>query len=143
MSVWLQTQWRTLSLWHVVLIPISWLFGAIVFIRKYLYQQGWLSSYRLAAPVIVVGNINVGGTGKTPLVIWLAEQLRQEGFSPGIISRGYGGSLSQVTEVFANSNPEAVSYTHLDVYKRQYHFIGHIRPWKSACGRLNGSINYR
>lgn len=120
MSVWLQTQWRTLSLWHVVLIPISWLFGAIVFIRKYLYQQGWLSSYRLAAPVIVVGNINVGGTGKTPLVIWLAEQLRQEGFSPGIISRGYGGSLSQVTEVFANSNPEEVGDEPVLIAKRTH-----------------------
>lgn len=60
-------------------------------LRRRLYAKGWLASERLAAPVIVVGNILVGGTGKTPLVIWLAQQLMAAGYRPGIISRGYGG----------------------------------------------------
>jgi tetraacyldisaccharide 4'-kinase len=86
------------------LIPLSWFFGIVVFLRKYLYQHGWLKSYRLNVPVVVVGNINIGGTGKTPLVIWLAEQMKLAGYKPGIISRGYGGSAQQVTEVLSDSN---------------------------------------
>lgn len=105
MANWLQKQWETFTLWHIVLIPISWLFGALVWVRKSLYQLGWLKSYRLPVPVIVVGNITVGGTGKTPFVIWLAEQLKREGYQPGIICRGYGGTVSQVSEVTAHSNP--------------------------------------
>lgn len=84
------------------------MFGVIVSVRKYLYQTGWLKSNRLGVPVIVVGNINVGGTGKTPLVIWLAEQLELAGLRPGIISRGYGGVVKSVVEVKAASLPEDV-----------------------------------
>ena len=104
MANWFQKQWAAFTFWHCILIPFSWLFGIIVFLRKYLYQHGWLKSYRLNVPVIVVGNINVGGTGKTPLVIWLTQQLKLAGYKPGIISRGYGGSAQQVTEVLPESN---------------------------------------
>lgn len=104
MANWFQKQWATFTFWHIILIPLSWLFGIVASLRKYLYQHGWLKSYRLNVPVIVVGNINVGGTGKTPLVIWLAEQLKLAGYKPGIISRGYGGSARQVTEVLPDSN---------------------------------------
>jgi tetraacyldisaccharide 4'-kinase len=83
---------------------LSWLFGIIVFLRKYLYQHGWLKSCQLNVPVIVVGNINIGGTGKTPLVIWLAEQMKLAGYKPGIISRGYGGSAQKITEVLPDSD---------------------------------------
>jgi tetraacyldisaccharide 4'-kinase len=76
-----------------VLLPLSWVFGLLVALRRWLYRTGKLSSYRLPAPVIVVGNITVGGTGKTPLVIWLANYLRGLGYKPGIISRGYGGTM--------------------------------------------------
>jgi len=105
---WFERQWISYTLWHILLIPLSWIFAALVFVRRYLYKINWLKSYRLAAPVIVVGNINVGGTGKTPLVIWLAEQLKLAGYKPGIISRGYGGNASQVTEVFSVSDPVVV-----------------------------------
>lgn len=104
MENWFQKQWAGFTCWHILLIPLSWLFGIIVFLRKYLYKNGWLKSYRLNVPVIVVGNINVGGTGKTPLVIWLAEQMKLAGYKPGIISRGYGGRARQVTEVLPDSN---------------------------------------
>jgi len=105
---WLQKQWLGFTLWHLLLIPLSWLFGLISFIRKSLYKHGWLNSFSLSVPVIIVGNINVGGTGKTPLVIWLVEQLQIAGYKPGIISRGYGGNAKEVQSVFSHSNPQEV-----------------------------------
>jgi tetraacyldisaccharide 4'-kinase len=108
MSNWLQKQWLIFTPWHILLLPLSWVFGALVCLRRLLYKTGWLKSYRLDAPVIVVGNITVGGTGKTPLVIWLAEQLKLAGYRPGIVSRGYGGRTMQATEVLANSSPQIV-----------------------------------
>ena len=101
---WFERQWATsYTVWHILLIPLSWLFAALSFARRYLYKIGWLKSYRLAVPVFVVGNINVGGTGKTPLVIWLAGQLSLAGYRPGIISRGYGGNAKQVTQVLPST----------------------------------------
>lgn len=108
MTNWLQKQWLAPTIWHIFLIPLSWIFALITATRKALYKTGWLKSYALSVPVIVVGNINVGGTGKTPLVIWLAEQLKLAGYKPGIISRGYGGSAKQATEVHENSDPQHV-----------------------------------
>ncbi|MBA3697207.1 MAG: tetraacyldisaccharide 4'-kinase [Methylotenera sp.] len=108
MSSWFQKQWAAHTFWRVLLLPISWLFLVLSSIRKFFYQNGWLNTHRLAVPVIVVGNINVGGTGKTPLVIWLSEQLKLAGYKPGIISRGYGGSAQQIQEVLAYSVPAEV-----------------------------------
>ena len=108
MANWLQKQWVGFSFWHILLIPLSWIFCAITSLRRWLYKHGWLNSYHLGVPVIVVGNINVGGTGKTPLVIWLAEQLLLAGYKPGIISRGYAGSAKQVMEVLESSRPGEV-----------------------------------
>lgn len=71
--------------------PPSWLFGALSAARRALYQRNILSSRHPGCPVIVVGNISVGGTGKTPLVIWLADLLQGRGWRPGIVTRGYGG----------------------------------------------------
>ena len=109
MANWLQKQWHSYTWWHLFLLPVSWLFFSLVFIRKLLYRVGWFKSTRLSVPVIVVGNINVGGTGKTPLVIWLVEQLQQAGFKPGVISRGYGGKATQSPmPVYANSDARQV-----------------------------------
>lgn len=127
MANWLQKQWFTFTLWHILLIPLSWIFGVITFTRKSLYKNGWLNSYCLNVPVIVVGNINVGGTGKTPLVIWLAGQLKVAGYNPGIISRGYGGNAKVVLPVFSHSNPHDVGdepvliarHTHCPVFVSQ------------------------
>jgi tetraacyldisaccharide 4'-kinase len=70
--------------------PMSWLFGLAVRIRRAAYRRGWLEVRRLPVPVVVVGNITVGGTGKTPVVEWLVRQLQAGGCRPGIVSRGYG-----------------------------------------------------
>lgn len=108
MANWLQKQWAGFTLWHLLLLPFSWIFGAIVYVRKFFYKKAWLKSFRLSVPVVVVGNINVGGTGKTPLVIWLAEQLKLAGHQPGIISRGYGGDTEHIAQISVSSHPKHV-----------------------------------
>jgi tetraacyldisaccharide 4'-kinase len=74
------------------LLPLSWAYCAMAMGRRLAYRRGWLAAVRLPVPVIVVGNISVGGTGKTPLVLWLVQWLRSRGYRPGILTRGYGGS---------------------------------------------------
>ncbi|MCG6861904.1 MAG: tetraacyldisaccharide 4'-kinase [Chromatiaceae bacterium] len=89
-----------------LLLPLSWLYCAAVRVRRLAYGRGWLQRHELAVPVILVGNLTVGGTGKTPLVLWLTDFLRRQGFRPGIITRGYGGSGSQwPCSVRADSDP--------------------------------------
>lgn len=75
--------------------PLSWLYGALTSCRRGLYRLGVLRSVRLPVPVVVIGNLSVGGTGKTPLTIALAEALRKRGYTPGVVSRGYGGSQKE------------------------------------------------
>jgi len=77
-----------------LLLPVSWLFGWLEGARRALYRAGVLHGTRLPVPVVVVGNLTVGGTGKTPLVIALVQALREAGRRPGVISRGHGGSAS-------------------------------------------------
>lgn len=108
MSEWLQKQWGKKGLWFVLLMPLSWLFAMLTTARRLFYRIGLLGTHRFDVPVIVVGNINVGGTGKTPFVIWLAESLRDAGYKPGIISRGYGGKARQVEHVSPESEAELV-----------------------------------
>ncbi len=76
-----------------LLWPISLLFGAAVLIRRLLFKLRLLKSKHPGVPVIVVGNLTVGGSGKTPLVLWIAEFLKSKGWSPGIVSRGYGAKI--------------------------------------------------
>jgi len=104
----LQRRWYGLSIWHVLLIPLSWIFGLLSYARRAAYKLGFFKSYKLPVPVVVVGNINIGGTGKTPLVLWLSEQLIHAGYSPAIISRGYGSGHSKISPVYADSNPGLV-----------------------------------
>ncbi len=87
-----------------VLLPCSWLFGALAGLRRHLYRTGALRSHALPAPVVVIGNLTVGGSGKTPLVLWLVERLRECGWQPGIISRGYGGAGVGVRSVAADTS---------------------------------------
>jgi tetraacyldisaccharide 4'-kinase len=78
-----------------LLLPLSAIFWLLSSLRRFAYQRGLLKQQRLNAPVIIVGNISVGGTGKTPFTLWLCRYLQQAGFRPGIISRGYGANISQ------------------------------------------------
>lgn len=92
---WLEYHWYRRTPLHLVLLPLSCLFLVLVSMRRALYRYGVLASTKLPVPVIVIGNISVGGTGKTPLTLALAQQLVECGWHPLIISRGYGGSVQQ------------------------------------------------
>lgn len=88
-----------------LLAPLSLLFGAVAASRRALYRAGLPRATRLPVPVIVVGNLTVGGAGKTPLTIALVEALQARGYKPGVISRGYGTDNEAPREVRADSSP--------------------------------------
>ncbi len=81
--------WYRHSIFSYMLLPLSWLFQLIIIIRRWLYRLQIKKVNCFSVPVIVIGNITIGGTGKTPFVIWLANLLSQQGYKPGIVSRGY------------------------------------------------------
>ncbi len=95
-----------------MLAPLAYLFGAVVFLRRAFYRMRLLPRIAIGIPVIVVGNISMGGSGKTPLVLWIAQHLRANGWRPGIVSRGYGGRVASrrepAVEVNIASDPAAV-----------------------------------
>ncbi|EPK3134986.1 MULTISPECIES: tetraacyldisaccharide 4'-kinase [Enterobacter] len=80
-------------LW-LLLLPLSWLYGLVSGIIRLLYRLGLKRAWRAPVPVVVVGNLTAGGNGKTPVVIWLVEQLQKRGIRPGVVSRGYGGKAA-------------------------------------------------
>lgn len=106
MSEWLQRLWYAPRLmpgaWPLLLL--SWIFGAAVWLRRGAYRAGLLRTVSLPVPVIVIGNITVGGAGKTPLTAWVVEQLRHAGLRPGIVSRGYGRTGRGLLQVTAKSS---------------------------------------
>lgn len=97
--------WERRGPTSLILWPLSWLYGAILRLRKLVQETGLIKHRPAPVPVIIVGNIRVGGTGKTPIVIALAERLSQLGWRPGIISRGYGSSV-QTTPLQVNSKSD-------------------------------------
>ncbi len=113
---WLQRQWferrrLTPALW--LFAPLAGLYAALASLNRALAKP-----VRLPVPVVVVGNITVGGAGKTPLTLWLAEQLRARGWHPGVVSRGYGRSGDDVRAVLADSTPEEVGDEPLLIARR-------------------------
>lgn len=83
--------WFGRSRLYLLLLPFSWLYGLITSLIRFSYRSGLRSAWRSPVPVVVVGNLTVGGNGKTPIVIWLVEQLKQRGLRVGVVSRGYSG----------------------------------------------------
>ncbi len=92
LSRWLQDAWYKEMYISSFFMPLSMLYDDFSRFRRFLYKIKVLKSTKLPVPVIIVGNITVGGTGKTPLTLWLANFLKEKGYKPGIISRGYGGN---------------------------------------------------
>jgi tetraacyldisaccharide 4'-kinase len=97
--------WYRKSYWYIIFLPLSWLFFVLILIRKYLFKKLSKSLYQPPCPVIIVGNITVGGTGKTPFIIWLANYLTAKNLKVAILSRGYGGAVNDIPiEVSKNSD---------------------------------------
>lgn len=101
-----------------LLLPLSWLYCLISFVRRKLYKLNIKKSYSAAVPVVVVGNIVVGGSGKTPLLISLCEYLLDKGYKPGVVSRGYGGSFSGVKQLADDDSAELVGDEPLMIRQR-------------------------
>lgn len=102
-KAWYQGHWAL-----TLLKPLSLLYRAITTVRRFAYQRGYLASQRFDVPVIVVGNITAGGTGKTPLTLAIVEFLKQQGYRPAIVSRGYGGQTEYPAQVTINSTAQQV-----------------------------------
>ncbi|HEX3913729.1 MAG TPA: tetraacyldisaccharide 4'-kinase [Steroidobacteraceae bacterium] len=122
--------------------PLSAVYGAVALARRFAYAKGLARSTRLACPVIVVGNLTVGGTGKTPLVCWLAEQLTEQGFRPGVVTRGYGGSSRAARLVRAADRADVVGdeAVLLALRSRAPVAIGRARP-RAAQLLINAGCN--
>jgi tetraacyldisaccharide 4'-kinase len=102
--LWYGPRWPSLPL-----LPMGWLYGAAVALRRGLYRWGVLPTQRLDVPVVVVGNITVGGTGKTPVAAWLARELGRRGHRVGVVLRGYGGrGIGRPLTVTPDSDPVEV-----------------------------------
>ena len=101
--------WQRQANWLWLLLPLSWLYGLVSSVRRAGYRLGVLKQYKAPVPVLVIGNISIGGSGKTPLIIALVQHLQQKGVKVGVISRGYGGDervMPALVEI--NSKPDIV-----------------------------------
>jgi tetraacyldisaccharide 4'-kinase len=100
--------WRRRGWASTALYPVSLVYAALIRVRRGLYEFGVFKRYRAPCPVIVVGNISVGGSGKTPFTIWLTQWLRDQGFRPGVILRGYGGRSDHWPVAVTSDMPAAM-----------------------------------
>lgn len=106
---WLEKSWYKGNPLLWLLFPLSLIFAGISAFRRLLFTLGLKKQHKLDIPVIIVGNISVGGNGKTPLVLRLADWLKQQGYQPGILSRGYGGKAPHYPfTVTSDSTPAQV-----------------------------------
>lgn len=103
----LERSWYQPVGWSWALLPLSLLFAMLSATRRWLFKVGFKRVHRLPVPVIVVGNITVGGTGKTPITLWLCDYFKAQGLKPGIVSRGYGVSLTQPTLINVQTDSPA------------------------------------
>jgi len=113
--------WERRGPTSIVLWPLSWIYGLVLRTRKLIQDLGIRKQKAAPVPIIIVGNIRVGGTGKTPIVIALAERLSQLGWKPGIISRGYGSTLkTSPQKVHSDSDPTEVGDEPVLIAKRTH-----------------------
>lgn len=96
-----------MAIWRKALFPFQIVFAGAVFLRKSLYNNGFLSRYTAPVPVIAVGNISTGGTGKTPMVDYLLTKFSKK-YQLGVLSRGYGRSTKGYVAVTANATADLV-----------------------------------
>lgn len=103
-----QDAWNKQSSWLIMLRPLSWLYQLAFYTNKSLYKSGIKQVYQAPIPIMVIGNITVGGSGKTPLLIQLVKYLQLHNVRVGVISRGYGGQGPFPALVNASSNPNEI-----------------------------------
>ena len=106
LETWVTQHWYQLypSLLSIILLPFSGVMWLIISLRRLAYQRGWLTSYRSRVPVIVVGNVTVGGSGKTPLVMACVRHLQKQHHKVGVIARGYGGRVGRTPHLVSNED---------------------------------------
>ncbi len=98
--------WYGASRWPYALAPVTLVYRMLVGLRRTLYGLGVFRSTRLPLPVVVIGNIAVGGTGKTPLALWLAERLAAAGHKPGVVCKSYAAQADSPSQVTASDAPD-------------------------------------
>jgi tetraacyldisaccharide 4'-kinase len=117
---WFARTWLRRGPAACLLLPLSWLYALLSAARRALYRCGVLKSERMPVPVIVVGNIFVGGTGKTPLTIWLVQALQRAGLHPGVVSRGHGARHEGAIAVTESSTPQQVGDEPLLIFQHAH-----------------------
>lgn len=111
--------WSGKSGLYWLLIPFSLLYGVVSIVRRFCYKWGVFKSWKAAVPVVVVGNLTAGGNGKTPTVIWLAQQLQAKGIKVGVVSRGYGGKSDHYPLILrADTLPEQAGDEPVLIFRR-------------------------
>lgn len=121
-NAWLHRQlpliWQTRNWASALLLPLSGLHASLLWLRRLAYRLGWRPVQRLPVPVLVVGNVVAGGAGKTPVTMALVEHLRQQGWRPGVISRGHGRRTPGTRPVLDNSSPADVGDEPLLIHQK-------------------------
>jgi len=137
---------RIEAMWYgrrgpVWMVPLSGLYGLVMAFRSVLYRLGLRHRIKVGVPVVVVGNLTVGGTGKTPLVAWLSTHLAAVGMRVAIVSRGYGGKARGVTRVTLHSRPSEVGDEPLLLARRAQAtvFIGRDRVAAAKAAVADGA----
>ncbi len=117
-EAWLQRVWYGGAGGHLALLPLTFLYATVSGLRRAAYRLGIKPTVTLPVPVIVVGNLVAGGTGKTPVTLFLVESLKARGYRPGIVSRGYGRRSEDLVAVAAGSTADDVGDEPLLLHRR-------------------------
>ena len=133
---WVERTWYGDSLVYWLLLPLTGLFSILSSMRRFFYRAGILTTQRVNAPVVVVGNIAVGGTGKTPITIWLVKELLQRGQRPAIISRGYRGDVGPFPREATEDSDAAVVGDEAIMLARQCECPVIVHPDRVAAARM-------
>ncbi|CED57412.1 tetraacyldisaccharide 4'-kinase [Aliivibrio wodanis] len=134
-KIWFDNHFLGKLLWPL-LWPLSCLFKWIASKRKADYQSGKKSSYRSSVPVVVVGNITAGGNGKTPVVVWLVEQLQQKGYKVGVASRGYGGKAPHYPYLLTETTTPDISGDEPVLIKQRTKADVAVAPMRSEAVKM-------
>lgn len=140
MERWLNSVWYGHAFGAVLLRPLSWVYALAVALRRAAYALGLLRVTQLATPVVVVGNLTVGGTGKTPFVVWLVGELAAAGRRPGVVSRGHGRRGREPRLVDDSASAAQVGDEPLLVRRRTARPVAVGRA-RAVAGRLLETLN--